>query len=191
MRTHLMIVWFSLLLAAPLTSLAQMDLKGARLGMTEAQIKKMFPGLDCATFETPPLHRFCGTSRPSPRHKVPVKALTTFAEAQATSWLLRFGPDGLDVVTVKLDTSSFSSVTDALTAKYGKPASITPSTVQNAMNAKFSQTEMQWHKGEEFIVADQRSGKVSEMQVMLSSKSRRARLEKEFEQAKQQRAKDL
>jgi hypothetical protein len=92
----------------------------------------------------------------------------TIAGARVKLLLLRFYSDRLEAIGIFFDPKDFSSVTDALSQKYGAGASTTES-IQNRMGATFENRKLTWRKGNAFVRAERYFGKLDTSMVTYQS----------------------
>lgn len=142
---------------------AQWDLKGVKLGMTEAEVRGLFHGtthdVDCFSPSELPDLRLCSVSN------------LTFADGPIESFRLVLNEEKVMDITINFKESRFVMVAGAIKTKYGTPASAKNKSVQNRMGVIFDNHVIVWSKGDMLLTASQRGQDVDTSKVELSSKS--------------------
>lgn len=162
--------------------LAPLEIKGVALDMPMEQIVLLYPEFD----------KTCSKQRGSLRttcmHSIPkdgensrsqysrsmyarYPGLQTFGGAQIDYFVISyFDTPRADEITIKLQNSKWSSVSDALIAKFGPPESEIKSVVQNRYGANFDQLELIWTDGKDVLSLTKIGADVDSMRVFLAKK---------------------
>lgn len=142
---------------------AHWDLKGVKLGMTEAEVRDLFQGtehdVDCFSPSELPGLRLCSVSN------------LTFADGPIESFRLILNEEKVMTITVNLKESRFLMVAEAIKTKYGTPASLKNKQVQNRMGAVFNNHVIVWSEGDMRLIATQRGQNIDTSTIDLSSKA--------------------
>lgn len=159
-------VLLAMALLSPFAADGDPDIKGVRLGMTNAEVMAAHPGLKCHG-------SYCYYS--STLASSNVESLRTLAGSRVSTWWFTF-PDKSDklVMTyVVLAASSGPMVTSALTEKFGNPESVQTSEFKTAAGLSGPKTTTRWIDGDSIISVEYPSGKINEMRVEMVSKAYR------------------
>lgn len=154
-----------LLSAFSLTASAQeIELKGARLGMTKAETVAMFPYLSC--IEVACYYE----SRPKAGKLPPDSPLMTLAGAIVSEWAFYFDKSGIMYrQTIHMGASAITPLIAGISSKYGDPVSRESGTLQTVGGAKVEQVTVIWQVGDSQLKAVSPSEKLGRMVVRLSS----------------------
>lgn len=117
--------------SASFAAAADLDLKGARIGMTLDELNALFPELKCVPSGE---RSSCVYSRTGMQGRV--AELNTLAEEPTNIWIFSFVSGRLGGIYVSFPAGSYRAITDALRAKFGAPTSAIERPVQNRMGAK-------------------------------------------------------
>lgn len=141
----------------------EIELKGARLGMKKPEVVAMFPALTCLSS--------CYYENKIRNGRGPqFSPLMTFAGAHALEWWFHFDKEeSLSRVTIRLAPFALTPILAGLTEKYGAPKSREESEAQTMSGAKFAKTEVAWEIGDSRLRVASPSGKITEMEVKLTS----------------------
>ncbi len=146
-------------------SAQEVELKNTRLGMTMAEVTAVYPGLQC-------LANVCYYRRSAPIRdgKTHPIALMSFAGAIVSEWWFYFGTeDRLFRQTITLSPSAIVPIVAGLTEKYGEPKSKEDTIFQSVGGAKVPKIEATWELGDSRLRVASPSGKITEMEVKLTS----------------------
>ncbi len=154
--------------AAPL----ELEIKGIRVGMTEAQIREKYPYIYCApAVENTNEDRDCHISGAKNRSASDyVFELATFADRDVISWHLKISDKvGLKQAVALMESSDFDVVTSAIMVKYQKPQSISSGVVKNLTGAKLKNSVAVWRQKSNVLSVEKYALNLTTMAVTLSS----------------------
>lgn len=167
-----------LLLASPAAGAQGIDIKNARLGMSEAEITRLFPTLFCRASYTNVAERSCVDNRSS-YGGADAALFFGFIRNQAT------------VLSVTLSPKDFDAVAAALKNKYGEPTTTETPMVQNRAGMQFENTILSWTLGDEMLRARRYASNLDKSSVTVISKKYAADYVDRKNEETRSRAKDL
>jgi hypothetical protein len=159
-----------------------LSFRGMPMGVTEKEFSERFPFVRCWQASTIQVaDRICGSSLLSGGD-------ANYGGASVVSIIAMFLNDSLWAVTLTFPSSDTSTLISALTERYGKPAKLEDSTVQNRAGASFDQTKATWKLNDGTVEVYKRSGKVTDGRVDLKSNAGFAEAIKRQDEAKKSNA---
>lgn len=162
------------------------EIKGIRLGITEAELNSRLAGIPCKANEDQHSGRFCIVD-PSSRSE-----FKSFGGSPPNIYIFHFSPAGkLGSITVDLPSDAYSDVIAVTKEKFGPPKSVKRSPVQNRMGATFMDETVTWKRGGEIIMVMKYSSGLSNMIFILSTEQYLAAEEKRIKEREKTRALDL
>jgi hypothetical protein len=137
----------------------QMDFKGAKVGMTPAEVKQLWPELQCSNVQERiaqsilPRDRDLWQSRATTADvyceatftdRDPNGGLIDIAGFRATRIQFKFFGDRFLYGTAYFRSTGFDQVAEALAAKYGPPTKTETEAVTNRLGGVFTNTTLSW-----------------------------------------------
>lgn len=101
---------------------------------------------------------------------------STIVGRQAFANILLDAEGKVQRIIVNFDSDSYYQVSAALLQKFGEPSKREVSTVQNRAGAKFAQEQMRWESGENHVLLERYSNKISKSLLYMSTEKDRAML---------------
>lgn len=130
------------------------------LGMPYSELQAL-PELACRETNAPIADQMCILR---PTHK------ETIAGARVQAIMLLIYDGLLGTISVQIAEQDFRQVAIALQTKYGD-GQHTESLLQNRMGAQFKSLNIKWEMADQYINAEQRSGKIDRSSIIFSLKS--------------------
>lgn len=161
--TRQVLVLLALAVFAGSASAEALELKGFRLGAPEGDLVTKYASIQCQDQQSGPAERMCIVLASS------TTDLLTLAEQPVKFWSFFFRESRLGLIVCNLPNDHFREVAEAFEAKYGKPKS-KESVMQNRMGAKFTNTTLEWLRGDEILTVQQYGGDISTMIVSLGNR---------------------
>lgn len=121
------------------------DLKGFRMGMPLPQFTAKFPGARCSADNADPDKVSCQYVRVGLSENV--TELNTLAEVLVDLWMFVFYGEKLGFIYVVFPSDEFSTVRDAMSAKFGKP-NIAKVPMQNRLGSVIEKSVHTWKDAE-------------------------------------------
>jgi hypothetical protein len=149
-----------------------MHLKLLKPGMTVADVKTIYPKMQCSEQSQDELSECSYMHTPLASDAWKQEELETLAGIAVTVWSLSFDPAGrLAQIHIRMSSGAFDELVKALSVKYEKPAKVTVRSYQNAFGAKFQGREAHWNKGTSILDVDEYSGSRDVMAITLSTRA--------------------
>lgn len=169
-----------------------LSLKGIAPGMTLDQVEAAHPGFT----------KFCGDSAKAGNgsclvfisrttRNPDVPSLATMGGAPVRSIDVKFIRGQVATVHVRMENVRFGSVLAGLNEKFGEPAKVENSSIQNRAGASFDQVEATWKGSSAELTLRKRAGSIDVMSMDLAGTEFAADLEAQKKDRAKASAKDL
>lgn len=166
------------------------ELKGFRLGGTEAQLRERYPRVDCKDYEERARalgDRRCQFYRSGSLPNDVPGDLTTIAEWEVKSYSFSFIGDRLESLQARLPTAAFERLVAGLVEKYGKPSKVENTPLTTRAGVRYENQKVFWTRGDQVLQVTRFFTDVDTAQIMLQS----ARAIQLFEERSARGSRDL
>jgi hypothetical protein len=101
---------------------------------------------------------------------------STIVGKQAFTNILIDAEGKVQRIIVDFDSNNYDQVAAALLQKFGEPSKREVSTVQNRVGGKFTQEQLRWEAGENQVLLERYSSKITKSMLYMSTEKDRAML---------------
>lgn len=165
--------------------------KGINLGANQGDFLTLMPGIQCKDDRCMMDLRLQCKGRLSFDELLACQRQFDYG-GQRVFWLSgTFVDDRLVFVRAIVDTKAFAPLLAAMRERFGEPDYDKPGTVQNRMGAVFDDRTVSWMRDDAILILRQRSSKLDESSISLTSKSYLEKQKQETEQKAKEAAKKL
>lgn len=190
MRLGLLVL---LLLSSMAQAQAPLTIKGLALGISSSDLLRQFPELKCDGNVCQGPERACIKKAEQWYLDQECAERYRYGGIEPLNYDVTLENDRVMVVVIKIRSSDFETLVEAMRARFGKATHDDKSVLQNAMGAKFDNRALVWTRrsADTVLMIEKRVEQIDTGRVSLFSNSFMDRNQKLHRNAAKERAKDL
>jgi hypothetical protein len=124
-------------------------------------------------------------------HDRKINNIYRFGGLLTNSFYAFFYADALSMVSIRVQSGGFDTVTAALIEKYGKPNAVKTEALQTKIGATYQNITMTWRRSDSSIIATKFSGDINTSLIIYKLNSADNEIKKRSEEERKKNASDL